>query len=146
MLRYVTEARRGSGTAVPSSYRKKDRNKLHLISQSGVLSCQGHGGRNSRHTSGATANRLHPSRRGRNERISYTPATLIFVSQSWAVSQSVRGRAAVFECLHHLAPVNPHVTIRHIQSLIVSTGTGPIIRNRLLYIGLFIFRKFWIYP
>ena len=27
-----------------------------------------------------------------------------------------------------------------------ATGTGPIIRNRLLHIGFLIFRKFWIYP
>ena len=38
------------------------------------------------------------------------------------------------------------VLLESCESCIHATGTGPIIRNRLLHIGFLIFQKFWIYP
>ena len=47
------------------------------------------------------------------------------------------------------AHTEPTLTIMHLcqeTTQRIPTGTGPIIRNRLLHIGFLIFRVFWICP
>ena len=49
--------------------------------------------------------------------------------------------------LHNRSGLKPYCRSGEaIRLLVQCTGTGPIIRNRLLKTGFSIFRKFWVYP
>ena len=42
--------------------------------------------------------------------------------------------------------IRRRTTIPQLEGVALATGTGAIIRNRLLHFGFLIFRVFWIYP